>query len=135
MQSHIRILESTQENVSALLLGLEYLIFISYVDDTEVFKVGLLFNLPYFCLYVFYYEYSLLLAVYFLVHLLDLDLSLLLPGSVLVNLCLLLICATPLLNIRDTCCLWLVNNRSVLIIGTFWYWSCLRQIVIWRIQQ
>ncbi|KAF7836515.1 protein EXPORTIN 1A [Senna tora] len=40
-QSHIRVLESSQENVSALLLGLEYLINISYVDDTEVFKVCL----------------------------------------------------------------------------------------------
>jgi exportin-1 len=39
MQVHIRILESTQENISNLLLGLEYLISISYVDDTEVFKV------------------------------------------------------------------------------------------------
>ncbi|XP_019444596.1 PREDICTED: protein EXPORTIN 1A-like [Lupinus angustifolius] len=38
---HIRILESTQENISALLLGLEYIINISYVDDTEVFKVCL----------------------------------------------------------------------------------------------
>ncbi|XP_061355285.1 protein EXPORTIN 1A isoform X3 [Gastrolobium bilobum] len=38
---HIRILESTQENISSLLLGLEYLINISYVDDTEVFKVCL----------------------------------------------------------------------------------------------
>ncbi|KAK2425786.1 Exportin-1 [Trifolium repens] len=40
-KAHIRILESTQENISALLLGLEYLINISYVDDTEVFKVCL----------------------------------------------------------------------------------------------
>jgi hypothetical protein len=39
MQVHIRILESTQENITTLLLGLEYLISISYVDDTEVFKV------------------------------------------------------------------------------------------------
>ncbi|CAI0559661.1 unnamed protein product [Linum tenue] len=39
--AHIRILESTQENMSALLMGLEYLINISYVDDTEVFKVCL----------------------------------------------------------------------------------------------
>lgn len=39
MQVHIRILESTQENIAALLVGLEYLINISYVDDTEVFKV------------------------------------------------------------------------------------------------
>ncbi|XP_024637721.1 protein EXPORTIN 1A isoform X2 [Medicago truncatula] len=38
---HIRILESTQENITTLLLGLEYLISISYVDDTEVFKVCL----------------------------------------------------------------------------------------------
>ncbi|KAI8012937.1 Protein EXPORTIN 1A [Camellia lanceoleosa] len=35
------VLESSQENISALLLGLEYLINISYVDDTEVFKVCL----------------------------------------------------------------------------------------------
>uniref|UniRef100_A0A6N2M7Y3 Exportin-1 C-terminal domain-containing protein n=1 Tax=Salix viminalis TaxID=40686 RepID=A0A6N2M7Y3_SALVM len=40
-QSHIRVLESTQDNISALLMGLEYLINISYVDDTEVFKVCL----------------------------------------------------------------------------------------------
>ncbi|KAG5559021.1 hypothetical protein RHGRI_008818 [Rhododendron griersonianum] len=40
-QSHIRVLESSSENISALLLGLEYLINISYVDDTEVFKVCL----------------------------------------------------------------------------------------------
>ncbi|XP_042428543.1 protein EXPORTIN 1A-like [Zingiber officinale] len=38
-KSHIRILESTLENRATLLLGLEYLIGISYVDDTEVFKV------------------------------------------------------------------------------------------------
>ncbi|TYH07823.1 hypothetical protein E1A91_A08G248100v1 [Gossypium mustelinum] len=38
---HIRVLESSQENISALLMGLEYLINISYVDDTEVFKVCL----------------------------------------------------------------------------------------------
>ncbi|KAK1326230.1 hypothetical protein QJS10_CPA01g00912 [Acorus calamus] len=40
-QSHIRVLESTLENRNALLMGLEYLISISYVDDTEVFKVCL----------------------------------------------------------------------------------------------
>lgn len=39
VQSHIRVLETTPENRSALLMGLEYLIGISYVDDTEVFKV------------------------------------------------------------------------------------------------
>ncbi|XP_044498368.1 protein EXPORTIN 1A-like isoform X3 [Mangifera indica] len=38
---HIQVLESTQENINALLMGLEYLINISYVDDTEVFKVCL----------------------------------------------------------------------------------------------
>ncbi|KAL7584746.1 protein EXPORTIN 1A [Lactuca sativa] len=38
---HIRVLESTQENINSLLMGLEYLINISYVDDTEVFKVCL----------------------------------------------------------------------------------------------
>ena len=42
MQNHMRILELTQENAAALLMGLEYLIGISYVDDTEVFKVGML---------------------------------------------------------------------------------------------
>ncbi|GAB2227548.1 hypothetical protein Drorol1_Dr00009371 [Drosera rotundifolia] len=40
-KSHIRVLESTSENITALLMGLEYLIGISYVDDTEVFKVCL----------------------------------------------------------------------------------------------
>lgn len=40
-KSHIRVLESNQENIAALLIGLEYLINISYVDDTEVFKVCL----------------------------------------------------------------------------------------------
>lgn len=39
MQSHIRILEATPENINSLLMGLEYLINISYVDDNEVFKV------------------------------------------------------------------------------------------------
>ena len=38
-QSHIGVLETTTENQSVLLMGLEYLIGISYVDDTEVFKV------------------------------------------------------------------------------------------------
>ncbi|XP_043815380.1 protein EXPORTIN 1A isoform X5 [Manihot esculenta] len=38
---HIRVLETSQENISALLMGLEYLTNISYVDDTEVFKVCL----------------------------------------------------------------------------------------------
>ncbi|XWS42887.1 hypothetical protein CRYUN_Cryun16bG0052900 [Craigia yunnanensis] len=38
---HIRVLETAQENIAALLMGLEYLINISYVDDTEVFKVCL----------------------------------------------------------------------------------------------
>lgn len=40
-KSHIRILETTPENRAALLMGLQYLISISYVDDTEVFKVCL----------------------------------------------------------------------------------------------
>ncbi|KAI4330800.1 hypothetical protein MLD38_029049 [Melastoma candidum] len=38
---HIRVLESAQEKTSSLLLGLDFLISISYVDDTEVFKVCL----------------------------------------------------------------------------------------------
>lgn len=53
LQSHIRILESTSENKSALLLGLEYLIDISYVDDTEVFKVLLLVRF----FYLFGYQF------------------------------------------------------------------------------
>ncbi|KAG0501481.1 hypothetical protein HPP92_001553 [Vanilla planifolia] len=40
-KSHIQILERTDENRVSLLLGLDYLIGISYVDDTEVFKVCL----------------------------------------------------------------------------------------------
>jgi len=40
LQSHIHILETMPENWAALLMGLQYLINISYVDDTEVFKVG-----------------------------------------------------------------------------------------------
>ena len=34
LQSHIHILETTPENWAALLMGLQYLINISYVDDT-----------------------------------------------------------------------------------------------------
>ena len=45
MQAHIRVLESSQENINSLLVGLEYLINISYVDDTEVFKVHLFVSL------------------------------------------------------------------------------------------
>ncbi|KAF9624497.1 hypothetical protein IFM89_011540 [Coptis chinensis] len=40
-QAHIRVLESTSDNKAVQLMGLEYLIGISYVDDTEVFKVCL----------------------------------------------------------------------------------------------
>ncbi|KAG6523475.1 hypothetical protein ZIOFF_013334 [Zingiber officinale] len=40
-QCHIRVLESAPANRGGLLMGLEYLIGISYVDDTEVFKVCL----------------------------------------------------------------------------------------------
>jgi hypothetical protein len=42
MQNHMRVLETAPENRTALLMGLEYLIGISYVEDTEIFKVGLL---------------------------------------------------------------------------------------------
>lgn len=52
MQSHIRILESTAESRAALLMGLEYLINISYVDDTEVFKVQICFYFLAHALYV-----------------------------------------------------------------------------------
>nr|XP_043615011.1 protein EXPORTIN 1A [Erigeron canadensis] len=38
---HIRVLESAQESINTLQIGLEYLTRISYVDDTEVFKVCL----------------------------------------------------------------------------------------------
>ncbi|KAM6586432.1 hypothetical protein CsatA_009037 [Cannabis sativa] len=40
-KSHIRVLETPGENIAALLMGVEYLTKISYVDDTEVFKVCL----------------------------------------------------------------------------------------------
>ncbi|KAK9159697.1 hypothetical protein Syun_006038 [Stephania yunnanensis] len=40
-QAHICVLESTAKNRAALLIGLEYLIGISYVKDTKVFKVCL----------------------------------------------------------------------------------------------
>ncbi|XP_020574072.1 protein EXPORTIN 1A-like [Phalaenopsis equestris] len=40
-KSHIQVLEAADENRAALLLGLEYLIGVSYVDETEVFKVCL----------------------------------------------------------------------------------------------
>lgn len=40
LQAHIRVLEASQESIASLLMGLEYLINISYVDDTEVFKVS-----------------------------------------------------------------------------------------------
>ncbi|KAI3754547.1 hypothetical protein L1987_54332 [Smallanthus sonchifolius] len=39
IQFHIRVLETSQENISSFFIGLEYLINISYVDDTHVFKV------------------------------------------------------------------------------------------------
>lgn len=39
LQSHVRVLETTPDNRHVLLMGLEYLIAISYVEDTEVFKV------------------------------------------------------------------------------------------------
>lgn len=45
MQFHIRILETSQENIASLIVGLEYLIDISYVDDTEVFKVWVIVRL------------------------------------------------------------------------------------------
>ena len=45
LQSHICILETMPENWAALLMGLQYLINISYVDDTKVFKVGFLCEL------------------------------------------------------------------------------------------
>ncbi|KAK9111966.1 hypothetical protein Scep_019485 [Stephania cephalantha] len=38
LQAHIRVLESTVENRAALLMGLEYLIGISYVEDTRGFQ-------------------------------------------------------------------------------------------------
>ncbi|KAI7726756.1 hypothetical protein M8C21_006128 [Ambrosia artemisiifolia] len=41
-QFHIRVLESSQESIAALMMGLEYLLNISYVDDTEVFKTQMI---------------------------------------------------------------------------------------------
>jgi exportin-1 len=40
-KTHIGLLESTPDHQGALLIGLEYLLGISYVEDTEVFKVCL----------------------------------------------------------------------------------------------
>ncbi|CAM6105957.1 unnamed protein product [Calypogeia fissa] len=40
-KSHIGVMETTPDNQAVLLMGLDYLIGISYVDDTEVFKVCL----------------------------------------------------------------------------------------------
>lgn len=51
LQSHIKVLESAPENISLLLAGLGYLISISYVDDTEVFKVCVLSLLITFCFF------------------------------------------------------------------------------------
>ena len=67
MQFHIRVLESTQENINSLLVGLEYLTNISYVDDTEVFKVWftvLLFsNSIYIYIYIYIFKwFDLLLS-------------------------------------------------------------------------
>lgn len=57
LQNHIRVLESTPEN-AALIMGLDYLINISYVDDTEVFKV---LHVPYRVkIPLFWGEYGLL---------------------------------------------------------------------------
>ncbi|KAF3453912.1 hypothetical protein FNV43_RR04353 [Rhamnella rubrinervis] len=44
--SHIYVLENSLENTTTLLLDLEYLINISYVDDTEVFKRWQLYVVP-----------------------------------------------------------------------------------------
>lgn len=40
-QAHIPTLETTDENRAALLMGLDYLLNISFVDDDEVFKICL----------------------------------------------------------------------------------------------
>lgn len=68
MQYHIKLLETSPETVNALLLGLEYLINISYVDDTEVFKVFFWFTLALylFSLYhllIFTYVHSSFLSI------------------------------------------------------------------------
>ena len=41
MQAHIVSLETTDENRAALLVGLDYLLKISFVEDDEVFKICL----------------------------------------------------------------------------------------------
>ncbi len=41
LRGHLSLFEGTPENQAALLLGLEYLINISYVDNIEVFKTCL----------------------------------------------------------------------------------------------
>ena len=40
-QAHIASLETTDENRAALLVGLDYLLKISFVEDDEVFKICL----------------------------------------------------------------------------------------------
>lgn len=40
-QAHLSTLESTDETRAALLVGLDYLLSISFVDDDEVFKIAL----------------------------------------------------------------------------------------------
>lgn len=40
LQSHIAVLEINAETQPGLLLGLDYLLSISYVEDVEVFKVS-----------------------------------------------------------------------------------------------
>ncbi len=41
LQAHIVSLETTDENRAALLVGLDYLLKISFVEDDEVFKICL----------------------------------------------------------------------------------------------
>ncbi len=41
LQAHITSLETTDENRAALLVGLDYLLKISFVEDDEVFKICL----------------------------------------------------------------------------------------------
>lgn len=64
LQYHIRVLESAPEVVALLLAGLEYLINISYVDDTEVFKVCKLslsiLCCQYNCMLQFFLNYALM---------------------------------------------------------------------------
>ena len=113
MQCHIRVLEATQENITALLAGLEYLIDISYVDDTEVFKVWFLL-----CVFV-----RCLAAIENFTWKTITDISVLVYSLLLITVMI-----RRILNVvidHQCCC----TGRCAWIIGTPWYQSSSRHII------